>query len=86
MVVYGLVLEQMGKFSRILVILPADPVRNDKVSASGHDQDSEVLVVSVGGKDIEKLGTRLKPDSQDVVYMTLTTFVGVGRKALKRTA
>jgi hypothetical protein len=69
-----------------LVILPTDPVRNDKVSAGRHDEDSEVLVMSVGGKSVEKLGMRLKRDLQEVVYTTLTTFVGVGRKALKRTA
>ena len=73
-------------YSRILVILPTDPVRNNEVSASRHDQDSAVLVMSVGGKSIEKLGMRLKAGLQDVVYIALTAFVGVGRKALKRTA
>jgi len=69
-----------------LVILPTDPVRNDKVGASRNDQDREVLVMSVGGKSIEKLGMRLKSDLQNVFHLTLTAFVGVGKKALKRTA
>jgi len=44
------------RVSRVSIILPANPVRDDKVHARGNDQHDEILVVCVLGKEVERLG------------------------------
>lgn len=41
--------------SRVLVILPAHPISDDKIRAGGYEQENKVFVVGILCKDIEQL-------------------------------